>query len=64
MKPNPNVIKFIILFNIIFASILLINNKLKIDETWITLMKFLLLIWNALLFSQIKNLLKNNENKN
>lgn len=64
MKPNPNVIKFIILFNMIFASILLINNKLKIDETWITLMKFLLLIWNALLFSQIKNLLKNNKNKN
>lgn len=64
MKTNPNVIKFIILFNMIFASILLINNKLKIDETWITLMKFLLLIWNALMFSQIKNLLKNNENKN
>ncbi len=62
MKTKNSAIKFIIIYNIITSILLMLsvikNNLFCITDFWLNLIILMLLIWNVLLFSLIKNIEK------
>ena len=64
MKPKYNLIYGIIVFNIIVAIVMLLqnSNKILIDDFWLNFIFYLVFLWNVLLISIIKKFKQNEKN--